>query len=200
MSNAQQPGIKSHHRRSIRLPNYDYTQPGAYFITLCTWQQIWLFGKIINGDMHLNKTGEIVIVQWQQLENHYPNVHFAQVVIMPNHLHGIITIQEGATRSPLSRVLTNNDPRPNKVTFNEDGSPLPRPVGPPPNSIGALIGQFKSKTTKQIWAHLNTSHTPVWQRNYYEHVVRNDADWVRILEYIQNNPLRWEQDQLYRPA
>jgi putative transposase len=150
-------------------------------------------------------------------------------VVMPNHMHGIIAITDtavGATRhAPTDHIVrathpllpgtsANVTPLPNEPVDNHAGSPLPtpdgsatspdgsplRPNGPAPGSLGAMIGQFKSRATKRIWALPKYAHTPIWQRNYYEHIIRNEAEWGRICEYIQNNPLRWEADQMHPTA
>jgi len=161
-----------HSRRSIRLRGYDYTQVGAYFVTLCTWQRECLFGEVVEGVMRLSPTGRIIEVEWQRLGYHFPHICLDAFVVMPNHLHGIIVV---------------NDPG-------------MRPNGPPAGSLGAMIGQFKSRATKRIWARSENERAPIWQRNYYEHIIRDEADLRRIREYIQNNAARWDQDQLHPAA
>ncbi|GBD24779.1 hypothetical protein HRbin30_00092 [bacterium HR30] len=148
------------HRRSTRLKGYDYTQPGAYFVTLCTHERALLFGEVVDGMMVLNPYGEIVRDEWFKTTAVRPNVRLEETefVVMPNHIHGIIWITDdvmvGATRrvAPTTgRVATTMTPR-----------------GPVPQSIGAIIGQFKSAVTKRIHALPNAGAIPIWQRNYYK--------------------------------
>ena len=170
------------HRRSLRLPGYDYTQPGAYFVTLVAQGRLCLFGEIADGEMQLNEVGEIVAQAWQWLARQYPYVDIDEWVIMPNHLHGIIWI-------------VNND------ASGRGGSrpaPTTHPVHPQ-KSLGRLIGAFKTTSTKQINILNHTPGAALWQRNYYEHVIRNDDDLRRIREYICNNPLRWALDRENTP-
>jgi len=189
-----------HSRRSIRLRGYDYTQVGAYFVTLCTWQRECLFGEVVEGVMRLSPTGRIIEVEWQRLGYHFPHIRLDAFVVMPNHLHGIIIVNDlvGATRHAQDGVREGDDRMQDQTRVGGDGSPLPgmRSNGPPAGSLGAMIGQFKSRATKRIWARLEKDRTPVWQRNYYEHIIRDEADLRRIRDYIQNNAARWEQDQL----
>ncbi len=175
---------QNHHRRSIRLKGYDYTQPGAYFITICTKDRAHLFGEVVNGEMRLNDAGRIVWEEWFKTATLRPYVQLNEdeFVVMPNHIHGIIWIVDdvGATR----RVA------PTRVAPTMDA-----PHGPKSGSIGAIIGQFKSVTTKRINDLRGTPGVPVWQRNYYEHIIRNEEALERIRTYIQTNPLRWAFDR-----
>lgn len=179
-----------HHRRSIRLPGYDYTQTGGYFITIVTHERASLFGEVVNGAMRLNAWGEIVRAEWLRtaVVRPYVVVDADEFVVMPNHVHGIIWIVGddggvGATRVGATRVGATQRVAPTS------------PRGPASGSIGAIIGQFKSITAKRINALRNTPGAPVWQRNYYEHIIRNEAEWQRIRQYIQDNPARWEADR-----
>ncbi len=171
-----------HRRRSIRLIGYDYTQPGAYFVTIVTHERGCLFGKVVNGAMQLNPLGEIVRAEWFKTAELRPYVRLdeREFVVMPNHIHGIIWIVDdddnddvGATRRVAPTI----------------------PRGPIPRSIGAIIGQFKSAVTKRINAMRNRASAPIWQRNYYEHIIRNDSSRNRIRQYILENPLRWHLDR-----
>jgi len=175
-----------HHRRSIRLKGYDYTRPGAYFITICTHERAHLFGAVVEGKMQLNDAGRIAEQCWRDIPVHFPHVQLDAFVIMPNHVHGVLWIvahdgaRVGATHaSPLRNA------------------PIP-PRGPVPQSIGAIIGQFKSAVTRQINALRNAPGAPVWQRNYYEHIIRNEQALNAIRRYIVENPLRWHLDR-YNP-
>jgi putative transposase len=171
---------QKHHRRSIRLPNYDYAQAGGYFITIVTYQRNMLFGKIVDEEIRLNDLGKIADECWHAIPDHFPNVELGAYVVMPNHVHGILIINDGpATNSLL-------------VVGARHASPL-RPHGVKPKSIGAIVGSFKSAVTKRGRREHNI--TGVWQRNYYEHVIRNQEEWDRIQRYIVANPSRWADDQ-----
>ncbi len=162
-----------HHRRSIRLKGYDYSQEGAYFVTIVTWRRDFLFGEIVNGEMILNEHGQIADECWREIPNHFPHVELGAYVIMPNHMHGIILINDdvGARHaSPLQKT----------------------PNGVSKGSLGAIIGSYKSAVTRLIGRELN--ETGIWQRNYYEHIIRNDNDLQNKTDYIEANPLLWEQD------
>ena len=170
-------------RRSIRLPGHDYTQPGAYFVTICTYNREPLFGQVVDGKMVMNAFGRIVWEEWFRTAQVRPNVELFEdeFVVMPNHIHGIIWIvgePVGATR----RVAPT------------DGHPR----GPVPGSIGAIVGQFKSIVTKRINQMRGTPGARVWQRNYYERIIRNERALNAIRRYIAENPLRWYRDR-YNP-
>ncbi|HPO65480.1 MAG TPA: transposase [Bacteroidales bacterium] len=160
---------KKHHRRSIRLKGYDYSQSGAYFVTLCTQNRACLFGDIVGGEMRLNDTGKIVADSWRWLASQYDYVELDEWVVMPNHIHGIIIVHDCRGDS--------------RITPTEKRKP-----------IGRLIGAFKTVSTKHINIMRGTPGIPVWQRNYYEHIIRNDTSLNRIRAYIVNNPIQWELD------
>ncbi len=176
-------------RKSIRLKEYDYTQPGAYFVTICTYRRAHLFGQVVDGEMRLNAFGKIVWEEWFRTAQVRPYVELFEneFVVMPNHIHGIIWIVEhdvGATRrvAPTSRRVAPQPPR-----------------GPVPQSLGAIIAQFKSVVTKRINTLRGTPGAPVWQRNYWEHVIRTERALNAIRRYIIENPARWHLDR-YNPA
>ena len=162
---------KIHHRRSIRLQGYEYSQAGAYFVTIVAWQREMLFGEIVNEEMALNDFGRIASEKWQWLETQYEYVELGAWVIMPNHLHGILVIHDdgrGGSR------------------------PAPTPIKRKP--LGGLIGAFKTISTKQINILRDTEGQVVWQRNYYEHIIRNEPEMDRITRYIESNPSAWMDD------
>ncbi len=182
--------IYKYHRRSIRLKGYDYTLPGAYFVTLASWQREEIFGTIVNGEMCLNDFGRIAHEEWFKTAEIRHNVHLYEdeFVTMPNHFHGIIWIVDpalGATR----RVAPTNQVAPTKTS---------RTILP--GSLGAILAQFKSITTKRINALRNTQGVPIWQRNYYERIIRNETELKSFWNYIDANPLRWQADQLHPSA
>lgn len=162
-----------HHRRSIRLRGYDYTQAGAYFVTICVGQRKCLLGEIINDEMQLSQLGQIASASWAQLAEQYPYVNLDAWVVMPNHLHGIILIT-------------------NEIGGGSRTAPTIQP-----KSLGRLIGAFKTVSTRQINRVRETPAAPFWQRNFYEHVIRNETSLRALREYVANNPLQWELDQLH---
>ena len=167
-----------HHRRSIRLKGYDYSQEGLYFVTICCQNKECLFGKIVDNEMILNNARKIANDCWQQISKHFPNVILHEYVIMPNHFHGIIQI-----------VGAGSARHDDKMNDNMDlGLANPAPTMP----LGNIIGYFKYQTTKQI-----DLPTKLWQRNYYEHIIRNEKSYQHIAEYIINNPKIWGKDKLY---
>jgi putative transposase len=164
-------------RRSIRLADYDYSQGGAYFVTICTHDRKCLFGNISNGEMRLNEVGEIVQDVWLRTEQIRREISLDTFVLMPNHLHGVVFICDYAES-------------PTRATRQ---SPL-HVRGPKKRSLGSLIAGFKSTCTIAIKKHLGLATIQVWQRNYYEHIIRGEKGLNAIREYIRTNPARWEND------
>jgi len=185
-----------HHRCSIRLKGYDYSQEGLYFVTICCQHRECLFGKIVGGKMILNNAGKIVDDCWLAIPNHFPNVILHEYVIMPNHFHGIIEITVGA-----GSARPNDNTRPARPDVNivnniNDNANLERMdlgrANPAP-TVGNIVGYFKYHTTKRI-----DLPTKLWQRNYYEHIIRNERSFNHIAEYIVNNPNMWNKDKFYK--
>jgi REP-associated tyrosine transposase len=171
---------QKHHRRSIRLQGYDYSQAGAYFVTIVTWRRECVFGEIVNEEMKLNEFGKIVQKWWDEIPVHFPNVEASAFVIMPNHIHGIILITEDRRGEVIS-------PREN-MTRNSGGEtpPLRR------RTLGQIIAYLKYQSTKEMNA-LDGSGviTKFWQRNYNEHIIRNEREMENIWLYIESNPSMW---------
>jgi REP element-mobilizing transposase RayT len=187
-----------HHRRSIRLKGYDYTQPGAYFVTICTYDREALFGQVVDGHMVLNACGEMVMACWREIPDHFPHVALDAFVVMPNHVHGILWIvaDVGARHAvPLHNAETI--PKPHAVPLhNAETIPNQEQFGKPvPGSISTIIGAFKSAVTRRINALRGTPGTQVWQRNYWEHIIRTERTLNAIRRYIAENPLRWHLDR-----
>ncbi len=159
-----------HHRRSIRLRGYDYSQAGMYFITICTHDRLPLFGEVVDGEMMQNETGMMAEKCWCAIPDHFPWAMLDEFVVMPNHIHGIITIGAKA-------VGANNH--------------LPLQHGTS-RTIGSIVRGFKIGVTK--WLRANTDVHAVWQRNYYEHIIRDEDAYLKIAEYVQTNPQRWKED------
>lgn len=176
----------AHHRLSIRLSGYDYAQEGAYFITLCTHNHLCLFGIIVDGEMHLNEYGEIVRNLWLETPAIRPNVELSEWVIMPNHFHAVLTItRRGVVRRGVLQYAPTTNTNARKTLQS------------PSQTIGAIVRGFKSAVTKRINEIRATPGVPVWQRNYWEHVIRDEKSYHDIATYIINNPTKWEMDKLY---
>ncbi len=177
---------KKYQRRSIRLKGYDYTQRGAYFITICTKEHKCYFGEIVDGEMVLNNVGIIVRNKWIQTESIRQNIMLDEFVIMPNHIHGIIIIIDDKDKNNELAEYRSKKIKENFEQYKQFKSPS--------NTIGAIIRGFKSSTTKEINQLLKGKVINIWQRNYFEHIIRNENELNNIREYIVNNPLQWELD------
>jgi REP element-mobilizing transposase RayT len=188
-----------HHRQSIRLPGYDYGSAGAYFVTICTYQRDLLF-----EDPVLRRVAETL---WQRIPRHSPHVRLDEWVVMPNHIHGIVVIMDDQRRGKASPATgSHSEPVPASEigladqVVSGDASPLPqRPSGVRPGSLGAIVGNFKSVTARRINRLRGMPGSPVWQRNYYEHIVRDERALNAVRQYIADNPARWAWDT-YHPT
>ena len=147
-------------RRSLRLPGYDYSQAGAYFVTACTQNRVVLFGEIIDGDVRLNEMGTIVQQTWDDLPTHYHGIDLDAFIVMPNHVHGIIILADESARR---------------------------------HAIPEIVRGFKTFSARRVNERAGKSGV-LWQRGYYEHVIRNEKALDRIRAYIANNPARWADD------
>jgi len=179
---------QTHHRRSIRLKGYDYTQAGAYFVTICSYQREHIFGEIVKGEMKLNNFGLVAKQQWEKLPKRFPNVELGAFVIMPNHEHGVIQIIEDERRGTAE----------NLQNFDRESSrraPTERFQKPVSGSIPTIVRSYKSAVAYRINLLRNTNGVPVWQRNYYEHVIRNEKELELITKYIEYNPMNWQLDR-----
>jgi REP element-mobilizing transposase RayT len=181
-----------HHRRSIRLKGYDYAQPGAYFITICTQDRAYLFGEVVDGEMRLNEYGKVVEFTWHDLVNHVSGIALDAFVVMPNHVHGIVIITDGPAAT--TAVGAGSEPAPTEPAPTE-----PAPTEPAPtlnrHGLPEIVRQFKTFSARRINALRGTLGVPVWQRNYYEHVIRDEESLSRIRQYILENPARWAVDR-----
>ncbi|MDR0819724.1 MAG: hypothetical protein LBN43_09170 [Oscillospiraceae bacterium] len=175
--------MTEHNRRSIRLKGYDYAQNGAYFVTICTQGRQCVFGEVVNGEVRLSYTGVASLQCWNSIPEHFPNVKLDEFVIMPNHIHGIIVVDNADYRRGTACRASTDKGR----TRTDAGEQFSRPVK---GSLPTIVRSYKSAVSKQLGK-------SIWQRNYYEHIIRNDEDYLRICEYIQFNPRNWEKDELY---
>lgn len=183
-----------HRRHSLRLKGYDYTMAGAYFVTICTQDRACLFGDVVAGAMGLNAAGQMVAASWDGIAARFSGVEIDQFVVMPNHLHGILVLPDAdaaasgaATRGAATRAAPTV------------GAPLVGTHRDTAARLGDIVGAFKSLATNGYIAGVKTSGWPefrgrLWQRNYYEHVIRDRAALDRIRRYVDDNPARWELD------
>ncbi len=162
------------HRRSIRLPEYDYASCGAYYVTICTHDRECMFGEIVMGKsevgMILNEQGKMIKQCWRDINDHFMDVRSDDFVVMPNHIHGILIVGEQSTV----------------------GARFPRPRNNV--SLGKIVAYFKYTSTKRINRMHGNEMRKIWQRNYYERIIRHDGELNQIRKYIQENPNQWEQD------
>lgn len=181
-----------HHRQSVRLREYDYAGGGGYFVTLCAWQRECLFGDVMDGGMRVNELGRVAGECWAAVPEHFPHVQLDAFVVMPNHLHGILIFDH---RHPA--VGAQHAAPVHGAADKMPGAMGKRGITPNnviPGSLGAVIRSFKSAVTKRINAMRDNPGCPVWQRNYYEHVIRDERDLHAIRQYIVDNPAKWELD------
>lgn len=169
-----------HHRRSIRLKGWDYSQAGAYYITICAYQRECLFGYIENGEMYFSEYGQIVRDEWEKTVQIRKEIILDEYVIMPNHFHCIVFIQNND-----GTVGING-----RLSLQTNGKMRPK-------SISSLMAGFKSVVSKQINLLRNTPGNPVWQYNYYEHIIRDEHELNRKRDYIVTNPMNWHIDENY---
>lgn len=207
-------------RRSIRLKGYDYSQAGAYFITIVTQDRKHLFGEVINGEMLLNEAGRMILAEWEALPQRFPTVEIDAFVVMPNHVHGIIVIvaadnvvagvgagvavDVGAGLVPAlvpgattDGAITNGATTDGATTHGATTHGATTRVAP---TVGDIVGAFKSITTVSYTRRVKRSGWPpfpgrLWQRNYYEHIIRNDESLNHIRQYIADNSARWALDR-----
>ena len=172
--------LRPKRRKSLRLSGYNYARAGAYFVTICANARKNLFGTIVKDEMHLNETGCMIDTCWQELASYYPEVKLDYFTVMPNHIHGIIFI------------VGAGSPRPEMPLTPLDGETPPLPRYP---NLSKIIGYFKYQSTKQVNKAYQTPGTKLWQRGFYDHVIRDEDSLNRIRAYIETNPLRCHLDR-----
>ncbi len=180
----------NHHRRSIRLKGYDYSQPGAYFVTMVTQNRAEIFGQVVDGEMKLSALGQIVHGEWMRSIGIRAEIQLYEdeFVIMPNHVHGIVWIVDPVGADGVRPETIDS------ITPGARRASLPRPQLSP-TSLGSFISGLKSSVTSRARRELNVPD--IWQRNYYDHVIRGEAEFQKIWIYIADNPHRWQDDQLH---
>lgn len=205
--------FENHHRHSIRLKGYDYFRAGAYFVTICTQHRVCLFGEIINDKVMLNDAGNMITMLWNEMPSRFNHIELDEYIVMPNHIHGIIVISPCRGEScirPNDRIRPNDGvDNGNQGEHRNQGEHKVRPYGggghhpcgTKEGSLGRIVQAFKSISTH---AYINgvkqSGWRPfagvVWQRNYWEHIVRDEQDLNRLREYIRHNPEKWALDEL----
>lgn len=193
-------------RRSIRLRGYDYSQAGSYFFTICTHHRQVLFGRIRDGQMECSRAGDAVWSVWRELPVSFPAVELDEFVVMPNHVHGILRLNpvvipgrvlsaSGQASSAHTEIWADAARRGNPWVARADlrsaGDPSPHRAP----SVGDIIGGFKSLTAMSVNRLLDRAGAPLWQRNYYEHILRRSDDVVAVRRYISENPRQWRTDR-----
>ena len=180
-----------HHRRSIRLRGYDYSRPGAYFLTICTHHRECLFGVIADGKMVLNDAGWLVCDEWIKTAKIRDEIQLDKWVVIPNHFHGILIItRRGTARRDLKECESQLGTARRAPTIEQFGKPVT-------GSVPTIIRVFKSAVTKRINELRRTPGARLWQQNYWEHIIRKESELNEIRQYIQNNPAQWKSDRLY---
>ena len=175
------------HRRSFRIPRFDYSGPGVYFVTIVAHGRACRFGHIIKNALQLSAQGRVAEECWRQIPAHFPNVELGAFIIMPNHVHGILALHDREDKTSSRRGTPWRAPTP-------DAHPLERFGGPISGSLATIMRQYKPSVTRRINGTIGVSGH-IWQRGYYEHVIRNDEDWNRIHPYIESNVVNWAQDE-----
>lgn len=186
-----------HHRRSIRLKGYDYSRAGAYFVSVCTHDRICLLGDVISGVVQLSPIGTAALECWMKIPQHFADVELDEFIIMPNHVHGIIFIQNDDVHTnvqnvgvqyiePLQRISLQNESRRDEPKQHQYQHVISR-------SIGSIIRSYKSAVTR--WCKQHRYEHFRWQRNYYERIIRNERELYEVRKYIINNPMKWELDE-----
>jgi REP element-mobilizing transposase RayT len=173
-----------HHRRSIRLSEYDYRSEGAYFVTICSYDRACLFGDIVKDAMVLNHWGEIVRSCWTAIPSHFPNIELDSFLIMPNHVHGIIVITEAGSPAEMASLVGA-----------QHAAPSPKQPAVQPGSLGAIIRSFKSATTQILNKQRGTPGAKLWQRNYFEKIIRDQSMLDATRLYLETNPAGWSHDE-----
>ena len=195
-----------HHCRSIRLREYDYSQGGLYFVTICVHNHECLFGEIVNEKMVFSPLGTIADIMWHEIKNHAQNIELQQFVVMPNHIHGIIEITNhcrgvacnARANAPTCTGVACTGVACTGVACNaptDDKNEYMASISPKSGTLSTIIRSYKSAVSKH--AH-RLDFGFAWQRNYHEHIIRDRNEHARIAEYVENNPINWGIDRFYR--
>ena len=159
-------------KSSPRLRGYEYSLPGGYFVTICTYKRVNSFGEVLDREMLLNRAGEIAQSAWRDLPNHYVNIQLDHYVVMPNHLHGIIFIKETDRRDRFLNLSLQKQ-----------------------HGLSEIVRGYKTWSARKMNQAMKSTGSPVWQRSFHDRVIRDEEELNRIREYIEANPLNWERDE-----
>ncbi len=180
-----------HRRRSIRLKGDDYSSPGAYFVTIVVQERLCLFGDVVDGEMRLNEAGGIIVEMWNWMAERYSYVELDAYVVMPNHLHGVVVLTDEVWHGGGGDVSAGENAGRRGVSRN-----APTGLGARKRkTLGRLVGAFKTVSTKRINEMRGTQGERLWQRDFYERVIRDDRELDLIREYIEGNPAGWDRDE-----
>jgi REP element-mobilizing transposase RayT len=168
-----------HHRVSVRLRDYDYSQAGAYFVTICTAYMACLFGNVIGWKVELSILGEMAFEYWAEIPNHFKTIQLDEFIVMPNHIHGMLVITDSC------RGVKFNAPTSKRGNYYSRISPMQ-------NTLSVVVRTYKSAVSR--WCKQNGYRDFQWQRNYYEHIIRSEKDLTKVREYIVTNPVKWDLD------
>ena len=184
------------------MPEYDYSSPALYFVTMVTNEREFIFGTVVNGIMQLNEYGLFVEKYWHELPNHFPNVILNEYIVMPNHFHGIIELTDVGARfiAPDQTVIAPIINREKNGGVTKEKNPMGK------GTLGEIIRWLKGRTTFEInqinhiqLGAINRAPTSrrIWQRSFHDHIIRDEGDLFRIQQYIVDNPLNWQNDELF---
>ncbi len=181
-------------RKPLRLPDFDYAAAGAYFVTVCSYLRRPIFGRVVGDRCSLSSLGEVVQSIWQKIPAHFKNTQLDEYIVMPNHVHGILWILPNDSQSNSASQANSFA----KVGARH-ASPLQtqQAAGTKSGSLGAIIGSFKSALTREANRQNINNGQPIWQRNYHEHILRDEEDLFLHRKYIQENPLKWALDDYH---
>jgi len=180
---------------SARLPHWDYRWAGAYFITICTQNREHFFGEVVNGQMKLSYTGVIADILWHQIPHHSKNVELGAFVVMPNHIHGVVIINNPDPFYAVVETLHATSLPPTDATSLRTPNQKFSIISPKSNSVSAIIRSYKSAVTKH--AH-RLGFTFQWQTRFYDHIIRDERSFQTISNYIENNPVNWREDKFFK--
>jgi len=195
-----------HHLRSIRLKGYDYSQSGAYFLTICTQNRESLSGDVVDGEMRLNDAGHMVWDAWHKIPEHFPHAGIDEFIVMPNHFHGIIMLSGRGDPCDRPVLCVDNDHLSGEhIQGDHKNRPYNmrntgHPQGTLPGSVGRIVQAFKSLSTHEYIRGIRGNGWPsfngrLWQRNFYEHIIRSEEEINRVRRYIIDNPPKWAEDE-----
>jgi len=175
-------------RKSPRLKGYDYSQEGAYFVTICTYQRIHLFGDVVNGKMEFSDFGQIAHSLWATISDHRSNIFLDAHVVMPNHMHGIlfITDQQYSPQTPVGMRRASSVASQNHSKGSRSGT------------LGTIIGAYKSAVTRNINQQMGLRSPIVWQDSFHDHIICSEQALNNLRQYVDTNPTRWAEDTLYK--